>query len=154
MTMREKVAWISTLTSVVIFGWYFQSVWADFAAASLDGDALFWRFIWCMGIAIAIMLPASLLAARLGRQEFDPPPDELETRIEAVSNRIGLAVLEVAVVGVVLLSKSMTDIARADFPADPAGATAIMLVNLLLLVTASAAVLREIIVIIQYRRYA
>ena len=154
MTMREKVAWISVLASLTIFGWYFWSVWADHSALALDGDVLFWRFLWCFGIAVAIMLPASLLAAWLGRQDFDPPPDELETRIEAISNRVGLALLEVALVGVVLVSKSITDLARADYAADPAGATAVMLVNLVLFVTATAAVVREIIVIIQYRRYA
>jgi hypothetical protein len=154
MTMREKVAWISVVTSLVIFGWYFWSVWSDFAGRVLSGDVLFWRFLWCLGIAFVIMLPGSLLAAWLGRQDFDPPPDELETRIEAISNRIGLALLELALVGVVLLSKIVTDLARADYAADPAGATAVMLVNLVLFVAATAAVLREIIVIIQYRMYA
>jgi hypothetical protein len=103
---------------------------------------------------VAIMLPGSLLAAWLGGQQFDPPPDELEVRIEAVSNRVGLALLELALVGVVLLSKSITDIARADFPIDPVGATAIMLINLVLFATATAALVREIIVIVQYRVYA
>lgn len=154
MTMREKVAWISTLTSLVIFGWYFWAVWADFSARALNGDVLFWRFVWCLGIAIAIMLPASLLAAWLGKQQFDPPADELETRIEAVSNRLGLALLEVSLVAVLLVSQTVTDIARTDYAADPAGATAIMLVNLVLLATATAAVVREVIVIFQYRRYA
>jgi hypothetical protein len=154
MTMREKVAWISVSASLVIFGWYFWSVWADFTARVLDGDALFWRFLWCLGVAFVIMLPGSLLAAWLGRQDFDPPPDELETRIEAISNRIGLALLELALVAVVLLSKSITDLARADYAADPAGATAIMLINLVLFAAAAAALVREIIVIIQYRMYA
>lgn len=154
MAMREKVAWISVVTSAVIFGWYFWSVWSDFAARDLDGDALFWRFLWCFGIAVAIMLPASLLAARLGGQDFDPPADEMEVRIEAISNRVGLALLEVALIGVVLLSKTITDIARADFTADPVGATAIMLINLILFVAATAALVREIIVIVQYRMLA
>ena len=154
MTMREKVAWISVVASLAIFGWYFWSAWVDHSARALDGDVLFWRFLWCFGIAVAIMLPASLLAARRGQQQFDPPADELEIRIEAVSNRIGLALLELALVGVILLSRAVTDIARADYAADPAGATAVMLVNLVLFATASAAVMREIIIIIQYRRYA
>lgn len=154
MTMREKVAWISVITSLVIFGWYFWSVWSDFAARDLNGDILFWRFLWCFGIAVAIMLPGALIAARLGGQDFDPPADELEVRIEAISNRYGLALLEVALVGVVLLSKAITDLARADFTPDPVGATAIMLINLVLFVTAFAALVREVIIIIQYRMLA
>ncbi|GEM_PF-836015 len=154
MTMRERVAWISVVTSLVIFGYYFASVWMDFSARTLDGDALFWRFLKCFGVAVIIMLPASMVGAYLGGEKFDPPPDELERVIEARANRVGLAVLEVAIVGVVLLSVWISDIARADFAADPAGATAIMLVNLLLFVTASAAVLREVLTIIAYRRFA
>lgn len=154
MSLREKIAWISVVTSVVIFGWYFWSVWADFAARKLDGDGLFWRFLKCAAVAFIIMLPASLIGAYLGGEKFDPPPDELERSIEARSNRIGLAVLEVALVGVVLSSRWITDIARADFAADPAGATAIALINLVLFAAASAAVLREVLTIIQYRRFA
>ena len=154
MAMREKAAWILVTVSLIFFGWYFGSVWADHSARALNGDVLFARFMWCAGIAIAIMLPASLLAAWLGKQQFDPPPDELETRIEAVSNRFGLAFLEVVLVGIVLLSTAVTDIARTDYAADPAGATAIMLVNMVLCATAAAGVIREIIVIIQFRRYA
>lgn len=154
MTMREKVAWISTLTSLAIFGWYFWSVWADFAAVRLDGDALFLRFVWCTGIAIAIMLPASLLAARLGKQQFDPPLDELERDIERGAYRVGLVGLELSLIGVVLISRWVTDIARADYASDPAGAVAVILVNLVLFVMAASAVGREVAVIVQYRRYA
>lgn len=154
MSLRERVAWIAVTTSVPIFGWYFWSVWRDIADGTLVGDALFWRFLWCLGGAVLIMLPASLLSARLAHEPFDPPPDELERLIEARANRVGLAVLETAIVGVVLLSTVISDHARAAFAADPAGATAIMLVNLLLLVTAAAAVLREVLTIIQYRRLA
>lgn len=152
--MREKVAWISTLTSLVVFGWYFWSVWADFAAVRLDGDILFWRFIWCTGIAIAVMLPASLLAARLGGQKFDPVPDELERDVERGAYRVGLVGLELSLVGIVLASRWVSDIARADYGAEPAGAATVILVNLVLFVLAACAVAREIAVILQYRRYA
>lgn len=154
MTMREKVAWICTLTPLPIFGYYFWSVWADHAARLLDGDVLFWRFIWCLGIAVAIMLPVSLLAAWIARQQFDPPPDEMEQAIEHRSRRLGLGILEVFVIAVILLSGRIADIARADYPANAAGATSVMLVNMLLLALALAGILREIRIIIEYRRYA
>lgn len=154
MTMREKVAWISTLTALTIFGYYFWSVWSDFGARQLDGDVLFWRFVWCLGIAVAIMLPASLLAAWLGKQQFDPPPDEMEQGIERRSYRAGLGVLELSLIGIILFSGAITDMARADYPADAAGATSIMLVNLLLFALAVSGVLREILVIFEHRRYA
>lgn len=154
MTQREKVAWIATLTSVVIFGWYFWSVWADVAARALDGDVLFWRFVWCTIVAVSIMLPASIMAARMSNEPFDPPPDELERRIEHGAYRVGLVTLELSLVGVVLLSRWVSDMGRADYPTDPAGGTVLMLVNLVLFVMAASAVIREVAVIVQYRRYA
>lgn len=154
MSMREKVAWISVVASTIIFGWYFWSVWADFAAKGLDGDDLFWRFIKTLVAAVVIQLAASIYAAWHARQDFDPPKDELDLAIDHRANRIGLVCLELAIVGVVFASRWVSDVARADYPADPAGGTAVMLVNLLLFVVASCAVLREIIIIIQYRRYA
>jgi hypothetical protein len=154
MSMREKVAWISTLTALTIFGYYFWSVWSDFGARLLDGDMLFWRFVWCISIAVAIMLPASLLAAWAGKQQFDPPPDEMEQAIQRRSYRAGLGVLEVSLVGIILLSGRITDMARADYPADAAGATSVMLVNMLLFALAVSGTLREILVIFEYRRYA
>lgn len=154
MTMREKVAWISTLTALTIFGYYFWSVWSDFGARLLDGDLLFWRFVWCIGIAVAIMLPASLLAAWAGKQQFDPPPDEMERAIERRSYRAGLGFLEVSIVAIILLSGRITDMARADYPVDAAGATSVILVNMLLFALAVAGILREILVIFEYRRYA
>jgi len=154
MTMRERVAWISAVTSLVIFGYYFWSVWSDFYAGILDGDALFWRFLKCFCVFFIITLPAAMIGAYLGGEKFDPPPDEMERVIEARANRVGLVVLELSLVVIVLLSTWVSDIARADFAADPAGATAIMLVNLLLLAAASAATLREILTIIHYRRLA
>lgn len=154
MSMREKVAWISTLTGLTIFGYYFWSVWSDFAARLLDGDTLFWRFVWCFGIAVAIMLPASLIAAWVGKQQFDPPLDEMEQGIERRSHRAGLGILEASLIGIILGSGFITETARADYPADAAGATTIMLVNLLLLALAVSGTLREIRIIVEYRRYA
>lgn len=154
MSMREKVAWISTLTALVIFGYYFWSVLSDFGQRQLDGDVLFWRFVWCLGIAVAIMLPASLLVAWIGKQQFDPPPDEMEQAIERRSYRAGFGVLEVSLIAIILLSGWIAEMARADYPVDAAGATSVMMVNLLLFAMALAGVLREIQIIVAYRRYA
>lgn len=154
MTMREKVAWICTLAGLIIFGFYFGSVWSDFRARQLDGDVLFWRFVWCLGIAIGVMLPASLLAAWVGNQPFDPPPDEMEQSIERRSYRAGLGVLEVSLAGIILLSGKIAATARVDYPADAAAATSVMLVNLLLFAMFVSSILREIRVIIEFRRYA
>lgn len=154
MAMREKVAWLCTVGALTIFGYYFWSVWSDFNARSLDETALLWRFIWCLGIFIAIMLPAAMMTAWTAKQELDQAPDEMERSIERLSQRVGLLVLEALLVIIVLLSGRVADIARSDYPGDPAAAAALIMANLVILAMAVASVLREIVVIVQFRRYA
>lgn len=154
MAMREKVAWICTIGALTIFGYYFWSVWSDFNARLLSEDVLLWRFIWCMAIFVSIMLPAAMVTGWIAKQELDQPLDEMELSIERLSQRVGLLVLEAFLVIIVLLSGRVADIARTDYPGDPAAAAALILANLIFLAMAVASVLREIIVIVQFRRYA
>lgn len=151
MSFREKSAWIAVLCSLAIWSVYFSTVVTTALAGTLDGDRLFWLFVWCLVIAVALMLPLNLVAARLGRQEMDAAPDERERQIDARANRIGLAVLEGLAVGLVLSSGRISDFARQAYAEDPAGAATLMLVNGLLFVLAFSAVLREVIQIVHFR---
>jgi hypothetical protein len=151
MTMREKVAWISVLTTIVVWSYYFWTVWADFSARSLDGDALFWRFVWCIGFTFVLMMGLTVLASILGKQPFEEPQDERERQLHGRANRIGLATLELSMVGLILGSGWIADIARADFAADPAGATVLMMINAMLFLMVIAAALREVLLIVQFR---
>lgn len=151
MSFREKNAWIAVVTTLVIWTVYFWQVGVAALSGTLDGDATFWLFVWCLGISIAIMLPINIVAAILARQNMDAPPDEREREIDARANRAGLILLEILMVGMVLSSGLITDFARRAYEADPAGATAIILINLTLFALAFSALVREIIQIVHFR---
>lgn len=151
MAFREKNAWIAITCTLVIWGYYFSSLWAGFSARDLDGDAIFWLFVWCMGITIVLMLALNLAVAWLARQQFGAEPDERERQIDARANRIGLNLIEFASLGIIVLSPWISGIARSDFPADPAGSTAIIMANALLFVLVLSAVVREIVQIVHFR---
>jgi hypothetical protein len=151
MSFREKNAWIAVVTTLVIWTVYFWQVGNAALSGTLDGDAIFWLFVWCLSISIAIMLPVNIVAAVLARQNMDAPPDEREREIDARANKIGLTLLEWLMVGVILLSGIISDFARQAYAADPAGATAIILINLMLFALAFAALMREIIQIVHFR---
>eukprot|EP00873_Tetraselmis_striata_P032262 jgi/Tetstr1/452526/TSEL_039562.t1 len=144
MSFREKNAWIAVLTTLVIWTVYFWQVGNAALSGTLDGDAIFWLFVWCLGISIAIMLPINIVAAILARQNMDAPPDEREREIDARANRAGLILLEILMVGMVLSSGFITDFARRAYEADPAGATAIILINLTLFALAFSALIRRL----------
>ena len=151
MSFREKNAWIAVVTTLVIWTVYFWQVGMAALSGTLDGDAIFWLFVWCLGISIAIMLPVNIAAAILARQNMDAPPDEREREINARANRIGLILLEWLMVAVILSSGLMAGFAREVYAADPAGATAIILINLMLFALAFSALTREIIQIVHFR---
>lgn len=151
MSFREKNAWIAVVTGLVIWSYYFWTFATTALAGALDGDQMFWLFVWCLGISMAVMLPLNIVAAVAARQDMDAAPDERERAIDAQANRIGLAVLEVMAVGLVLSSGWISGFARETYTADPAGAAAILLVNGLLFVLAFAATLREVIQIVNFR---
>ncbi|WP_338608056.1 hypothetical protein V6617_16740 [Pelagibacterium nitratireducens] len=151
MSFREKNAWIAVVTTLVIWTVYFWQVGNAALSGTLDGDAIFWLFVWCLGISIAIMLPVNIAAAILARQNMDAPPDEREREIDARANRIGLILLEWLMVAVILSSGLIAGFAREVYAADPAGATAIILINLMLFALAFSALTREIIQIVHFR---
>lgn len=151
MSFREKNAWIAVVTTLVIWTVYFWQVGNAALSGKLDGDAIFWLFVWCLSISIAIMLPVNIAAAILARQNMDAPPDEREREIDARANRIGLILLEWLMVAVILSSGLIAGFAREVYAADPAGATAIILINLMLFALAFSALTREIIQIVHFR---
>jgi hypothetical protein len=97
------------------------------------------------------MLPVNIVAAILARQNMDAPADEREREIDARANKIGLTLLEWLMVGVILSSGLVAGYARDAYAADPAGATAVMLINLMLFALSFAALMREIIQIVHFR---
>jgi hypothetical protein len=151
MTFREKNAWIAVVTTLVVWIFYFWQVAAAALSGALDGDRVFWLFVWCFGISIVIMLPVNIVAAILARQNMDAPADEREREIDARANKIGLTLLEWLMVGVILSSGLVAGYARDAYAADPAGATAVMLINLMLFALSFAALMREIIQIVHFR---
>jgi hypothetical protein len=79
MSFREKNAWIASITTLVVWGYYFFEVWHAFELRSVDG--LLARFWICMGITAVLMLGLNLLATRNRLREFGAPPDEFERQI-------------------------------------------------------------------------
>ena len=81
MSFREKNAWIASITTILVWGYYFFEVWRAFEMRSVDG--LLTRFWVCMGITIVVMIALNLIATRNRLSDFGAPPDELEVECGA-----------------------------------------------------------------------
>src|SRR5687767_13738449 len=80
MSFREKNAWIATIVTLVVWGYYFFEVWRAFELKSVDG--LLVRFWICMGATVVLMIGLNLLATRHRLRDFGAPPDEFERQID------------------------------------------------------------------------
>lgn len=87
MSFREKNAWIASITTLVVWGYYFFEVWRAFELRSIDG--LLVRFWICMGITVVLMLALNLLATRNPGRDFGAAPDEFERQIDESATLIG-----------------------------------------------------------------
>ena len=62
MSFREKNAWIASITTLLVWSYYFFEVWHAWETRSLDG--LLTKFWVCIGVTGVLMLGLNLLATR------------------------------------------------------------------------------------------
>ena len=152
MSFREKNAWIASITTLVVWGYYFFEVWRAWEARSVDG--LLTRFWICMGITAVLMLGLNLLATRNIKRDFGAPPDELERQIESSATVAAYRLRGWLLLGLAAACPWASTIIAPAFPADPAGATAIFIANAILLGLVFTELLVELIHIARFRMTA
>ena len=79
MSLREKTAWISLLTTLIVFIPYFVHVVRLIQAGRLSATAIFQIFIEAVLIQIVLVVVAAIVVAVLSRQELK---DERDKAIE------------------------------------------------------------------------
>ncbi|WP_196260798.1 hypothetical protein [Pelagibacterium limicola] len=154
MSVREKQAWFALVTTFLLWPYYFATLFAAVASRDIDGWALLTVFVWTLVIHIALLLGLAIVSARMAREDFDAPPDELERIIEARADKVCRRVLELGIAVVAIASFWVSEVARGEFAADPAGATAILMANALMVVGMAAGLIRETILIGHFRTTA
>lgn len=154
MATREKQAWLALVTTLLFWPYYFVTLGSAIATGDLDGWALFQVFAWTLGIHIAVLFGLVVVLARTAREDFDAPPDELERIIEGKADKVGLRMLELTIPVVAIASLPISDFARESFAADPAGAVAIVMANAVVVVGMVAGLVREAVLVVQFRRTA
>lgn len=154
MSLRERLAWIASGCTLVVWGYYFIAFWLDVAALRLNGGAILTRFLICISISLAVMIGLSLRLGIMSRKNLEADPDELERQIEGRADRIGFRFLEwlvpVALIPCLLLTGRIAE----AFPADPAGSTALILANAVLMVVVITELIRETVHIVSFRMTA
>lgn len=152
MSFREKNAWIAVVTTLIVWGFYFLTVWNQVAARTIDGQGLLNLFLICMGITLVLLMGLNLIAARVAKQSFGAPEDERERDVDRRASWWGARLLEWMLLGLAALGPTViASYARDGFAADPAGATAVIMANAILFCSVLSQVVREAIHIVHYR---
>jgi hypothetical protein len=152
MSFREKNAWIASITTILVWGYYFFEVWRAWESGSVDG--LLTRFWVCMGITVVLMLGLNLLATRNRVRDFGAPPDEFERQIDMGATLVGHRLRGWLLLGLVAACPWLSTQIAPAFPADPAGATAIFIANLILFGLVLTELVIELIHIARFRMTA
>jgi hypothetical protein len=155
MSFREKNAWIAVVTTVIVWGYYFLTVFNQVAARAIDGQGLFSLFLICMGLTVVLLIGINLIAARMAGQSFGAPEDERERDVDRRASFWGARLLEWMLLGLAAAAPTViASYVREGFPGDPAGATAIIIANAILFVSVLSQLVREAIHIVSYRMMA
>ena len=93
MTMREKIAWISLISTVVVYVPYFTYVCRLALRQELFGWSLFFAFISAVAVQSAVIIVAYFACAFRQRHE---PKDERDAAVEARAFHHGYGVLIVS----------------------------------------------------------
>lgn len=154
MSLRERLAWIAVGSTLIVWGYYFVAFWIDVALRQLDGGILLIRFLICTGIAMAVMIGLAVRTGVMTRKNMESDPDELERQIEGRADRIGFRFLEWLVPAALIPCLLLTPRIAEAFPADPAGSTALIFANAILMIVVITELVRETVHIVSFRMTA
>jgi hypothetical protein len=152
MSFREKNAWIATIVTLIVWGYYFFEVWRAFELRSVEG--LLVRFWICMGVTVVLLIGLNLLATRHRLRDFGAPPDEFERQIDMSATTVAHQLRGWLLLGLAAACPWLSTIVAPAFPADPAGATAIFIANAILFGLVLTEIVIELIHIVRFRMAA
>jgi hypothetical protein len=137
MSFREKSAWISLLSTLIIYGLYFRSVFhAGLRSASFDFGGLLGTIVALVVVQVILTIAVAILTPK----EAATPPDEREKLIDLKASRFAYAALSFSVACACFFGGFNPPL--------------IFSVNSLLFILVMAEILRSGCQIIQYRRGA
>jgi magnesium-transporting ATPase (P-type) len=140
MSFREKSAWTSLITYLVVYGYYFWRILTAASGGKIDSIHYVSLLIHLIVLLIFIQIVLTVLVTIIKPSDARAPRDELDKLISLKATRIGFAVI---IVG------ALTAVAAIAH-----GAPAFYTANGLFLTIVVAEVARNIAQIVQYRMVA
>lgn len=140
MSFREKSAWISLVSYLAVYGYYFWQVFTAVAAGQMDSLHYAKLLTGLIVLLIMIQIALTILVAVAKPREARAPRDELDKLIDLKATRIGFAVI---MIGALTVAAAIA-----------LGVPAFYTANGLFLAVIAAEVFKNIAQIVQYRMSA
>jgi len=152
MSFREKAAWISLISGVVIWGFYFSVVWSRLVA--LPGAWPVALFVECVIASLLVQGLLMGLAALRTPADQRSLSDEREIRIDGRATSLGYAALTGLVLCVALASPLAVGMKFDGLAIASQGEAATIMGQGLLLAIVLAEAIKSAVVVVLHRRSA
>ena len=150
MSFREKMAWVSLLATLGVWGFYFWELLGAGGDAPLGGAAAMALFVRCVVLVVVIEVGVAVVAPAVFGREAEAPADEREQLVELKATRAAYVLLTVLAVCLVVAAPALAGAAPYLF-ADPLGDAALAASNGLLLAVLLSGLLKSAWQIVGYR---
>jgi hypothetical protein len=152
MAFREKMLWVSSTATLVLWGWYFAGFIAQVRGGDFDQGAAVGSFVVTVMLLVAVQVVAAIVLAIMSGREAEAPADDREKAFALGGYRLAYFVLASLVAMLMLAGPVLLRIANEWTPAPPRGMAPVLLGNALLLALVAAELAHSGYQIIRYRR--
>jgi hypothetical protein len=143
MPFREKTAWMSLVTTLAVWGYYFVAVVRALRSGAPDGGALLGLFVGCVILLTVVQIIVSVVLAILSPGAADAPADERERAISLKAIRNAFVTLNALALVIALSSPALALIGPYLFPANPLSGTVIVLASAIFFAVVLAELVRS-----------
>lgn len=150
MSFREKAAWISLASGVVIWGFYFVVVWGRLVEA--PGEWPVALFVECVIASLLVQAVLMGLAAMRTPKDQRTLSDEREIRIDGQATGVGYVALTGLVLCVALTSPLAVGLDVGGLAISLRGEAATFMAQGLLLAIVLAEAIKSAVVVVLHRR--
>jgi hypothetical protein len=154
MPFREKSAWVSLLTTSIVWGYYLFILIGEVASGAPDGARLMGLFSRCVIVIVVAQIVLSIVLAASSPKAANAPADERERMIGLRASHVAFATLSALALIAALSTPLLAVLARMLFPTDPLSGTIIVLGSAIFFAVVIAELVRAARQIILYHRLA
>lgn len=123
MSYREKSAWISFVTTLLIWGWFFAVLMREIGSGDPRGGVLMGTFIACTVTLVVVQIVLYVAIALTAPKDAEARADERERLIDLKASRIAFITVSLLVIGTVIAVPLLAHAGPLIFPRDPMGGT-------------------------------